>query len=250
MPAAARAYVLVLAFGVLALGCGGGVGPRVQRVEHYEASYRIEEVTIRNGEVRVAGEIEVDPRAAEVELIDGECGRHVLGGGVWTRNRLVWRLSARDLGFALGCSESVGVRARDRAAWTGTSSGASSSFPVSLTLTEVEDEEHPRQSVTRDFTVSYDLDDAIVRVRVVDIDPASTILAVPGHTVGPVIASAALDVAVFRVKAASLVDAALRQQVIRITSAGRETRWLPTLTVANQTVTPEQFVETTSTSEG
>lgn len=242
MSAAGRAHALALA-GLLALGCGGGAA-HVQRAEHFDASLQIDEMSVRHGEIRIAGDIDVDPRASDVELVDGACGKRVLGRGMWTRNRLVWRLSPRDLSFAFGCESTVGVRARN-GSWAGRAGGVSHGFPLALALNEIGGEDQRAPAATNDISIDYDLDDAIIRVKT-DVDPSSLVLSVPGETAGPALASSALEAAVFRVKSASLVDAALRGQMIRITGGGRETRWLPALSIANQTVIAEESPEPAS----
>lgn len=115
------------------LGCGGGVD--VHRVvETIPASWSVEEVDVRRGEVRVAGPVDVDERAGSIDLVD-PCTKRAAGRGVWTRNRLVWWLTTDDLSAALACSSTLGLTARAKAG-TLAMAGIAETISVRLALSD------------------------------------------------------------------------------------------------------------------
>ena len=110
---AARFCVLaaasVLGLGASACGGAGGAPPR-RILETLDVGWSVEEVTVRRGEVRVAGTVEVDPAANDLDVVQSRCRGRSLGRGLWTRNRLVWTLSAREVASAVQCQMTIVAR--------------------------------------------------------------------------------------------------------------------------------------------
>jgi hypothetical protein len=216
------AQALALA-SVFALGCGGG-SARVSRPESLYAYWSVEEVDVHRGDIRVAGPAEIDPEAADVDIVD-RCDRRSLGGGVWTRNRLVWRLSARDIATGFACASEVGLRATR----AGAEPGAIPRFSVSLRLDVSLDSE--TSTGLEGLDVAFDGDQSVVQAK--SANAPGLKLALGGRGVmGPDIAFE--DVAAFRMPTEALIDAAIRQAPVRVFGGGADAYVWPKLYVQDR----------------
>ncbi len=92
---------MVGVLGCLTVGCGGGGGgvSVAPPLESLYASFSVEEVSVSRGEVRLAGPLELDERATELDVVTGRCGMSV-GGGMRTRQWMTWRLGPAELARA------------------------------------------------------------------------------------------------------------------------------------------------------
>jgi len=224
---ASARVAFVAALGVLLIGCGGGSGAPPP-AETLHASWTIDELSVRRGEVRVSGAVDVDPEAGDLELVDGSCARRSLGGGIWTRSKLVWRFSANDIAAALGCSSRFGLRAKRSA----TSAASVSSF-VAVRLDFDIEHDGARPRFVRSVRHEFDGDDAVLKV--LGVRGRSVTLAALGTNLGPI--NETEDAATFRLPTSSLVVAALRQSPIRLVSGRRHARVHVTLHIDHQLVT-------------
>lgn len=215
--------------------CGGsGPGP-MPRPEMLYASWSIEEVEITRGEVRIGGAVEVDPEARELEIVGGGCPTRSLGGGLWTRNRLVWRLSADDVGAALGCSSRLGVQAKR---WPTSLARVSSHIDMRLNWVVATPDDTNLAAITH-LDVAFDGDESIVRVRTTG--GRGLVMSASATTSGPIDADE--ESATFRVPTASLVTAALRKHSIRFSAGPTEAHAYVSLYIDNQLVTTKETVE-------
>jgi hypothetical protein len=233
--ASARAALLMAAAGVVCSGCGGGSGAP-SRPETLYASWSIDEVAVRRGEVRVGGSVDVDPDAGDLEIVDGTCMRRSLGGGMWTRTKLVWRFSADDIGAALGCSSRFGLRAKR----TPTSMASVSSYVSVRLAVEIESEEEGEEArlrVVRSVRVTFDKDEAVVEA--IALDGRALTMSVVGATFGPTKQSD--DASTFRVPTSALVLAALRQSSVRFVAGGEQARASVSLFIDEQLVNSKEL---------
>jgi len=218
----------------------GGAGP-TPIVERLYASWSIEELDVSRGEVRLGGPVDVHPEASDLELVEGACSPRPLGGGVWTRNRLVWQLGASDIGVALGCRSGIGVRAKKHAS---SIAAASSYVPVRLVLTKLENDLDGAAAIAG-LDVSFSGDEATVRVT--GEGSRRVVMSTPFTSVGSTESDESS--ATFRVPSSALVSAALRKHMIRFSAGGAQTYAWPSLYIDNQLVTTKENEETSSTED-
>ena len=100
---------MVGVLGCLTVACGGGGVSVAPPLESLYASFSVEEVSVSHGEVRLAGPLELDERATELDVVTGRCGMSV-GGGMRTRQWMTWRLGPAELARALGCAPGLALR--------------------------------------------------------------------------------------------------------------------------------------------
>lgn len=216
----ARGVALALTLAAC-FGCGGGV--EVRRVETIPASWSVEEVDVRRGEVRVAGAVAVDDRAANLDIVE-PCTTRALGRGVWTRNRLVWWLTTDDIAAALGCKgSSLGVLAREKATmlapahFDGAGAGAAAAGAISERLSVRLALADETSAGIDSLSLVQEGSETLVEARAEGARGAGGLrLAMLGGVTGPAWISEDDATARFRVPTASLVAAALRRGSLRV----------------------------------
>lgn len=198
------------AFALASVACGGGVD--VRRVEVLPASWSVEEIDVRGGEVRLAGELEADPRTQLLDFVDW-CAQRPVGRGLWTGPRLVWWFSAEDVAAVIGCKQSFAMTARRDA--TSMPDTPSSAIGVRLGIemdSEASDGVHM-------LAMSSGPNASTTSVTAADPDGADVRLAVAGAIFAPAARNDG-DVR-FDVPTVDLVRAALRRGSLRVFGGGR-----------------------------
>lgn len=201
--------VLSLVAGGASIGCGGAAD--VRRAEPLDASWSVEDVAVRGPEVRVVGELDADPRARTIDVVNW-CAQRPLGRGLWTGARLVWWFTADDVAAALECVDDFSLSARADAtpvARPSSTVGVRIELLVDGDATDGIDgmtlRERPKNGVTPVFVSASEEGDLRLAVDGAVLMPAAT----EGR------------VARFDVPTNSLVSAALRRGSVRVFGAGR-----------------------------
>lgn len=228
-----QAKSLLVAAALALVGCGGGMSAAdVVPVEVLDVDWAADDVSLRGDEVRVGGDVLVDARARELDLVD-VCTKKPVGRGLWTRTRLVWWVTADDLARAMSCDS-----ATDKG--LGLAPRRLASHPIKLP---------PRVRAGLATGLGLAPDDVLVGVPRIDLrqEGSDTVISVEADTPDTVRLSIEHDVigptvlpgvAVFRVPTAVAVRAAMHGARIRLASAEVEAGARLQLYVNGQEVAP------------